>query len=347
MARVKAKFRAFPSLGVAMRRRDFITLLGCAAAMGPRMVSAQQQERIRRLSVLMGIAASDLDSSARVDAFEHGLEKLGWTPGRNLRIDYRWAAGDIERIRAAVPDLLSTVPDVILADGTPALRAFHQATVNVPIVFTVVSDPVGAGFVESLRRPGGNITGFTNLEPSVGGKWLELLREIAPSVMHVGIMFNPDTAPFSIQPSRLAQAAAEDFAMKAAIAPVHEPAEIETAIAELVLQPNGGLILPQDSFTSVHRKLIVDLAARYRIPAVYAFRYFTAEGGLVSYGINVIDQMRRAATYVDRILRGKRPAELPVQQPTTFELVVNLKTAKALGLQVPPTLLARADEVLE
>jgi putative tryptophan/tyrosine transport system substrate-binding protein len=330
-----------------MRRREFIAGLGGAVAWP--VVARAQQERTRRIGVLMRIAETDLDSGARVTAFQQALEQRGWVPGRNLRIDYRWGAGDIARVQAAAAELSGLAPDVILADGTPAVRAFRQTSTSIPIVFTVVSEPVAAGFVQSLSHPGGNITGFSNLEPSVGVKWLELLKEIAPRVAHVALMFNPDTgsAPFSIQSSRLAQAAAEKFAMQAIVTSVHDPAEIESVVAKLGAEPNGGLILPQDSFTAVHRTLIIDLAARYQIPTVYAFRFFTAEGGLVSYGIDVVDQMRRAATYIDRILRGEKPADLPVQQPTKLELVINLNTAKALGLEIPPQLLARADEVIE
>jgi putative ABC transport system substrate-binding protein len=327
-------------------RREFIAVLGCAAAW-PLAGRAQQPDQMRRVAVLMGIAETDLDSGLRVTAFQQTLQTLGWTPGRNLRINYRWGAGDVEKIRAAATELLGTGPDVIVADGTPALRAFHQTPTSIPIVFTIVSEPVAAGFVQSLAHPGGNITGFTNLEPSVGAKWLELLKQVAPHVARVGLIFNPDTAPFSIQPSRLAQDAAEKFAMQAIVIPVHDPGEIEAVVTKLAADPNSSLVLPQDSFTSVHRKLIVNLAARYRLPAVYAFRYFTAEGGLLSYGIDVVDEMRRAATYVDRVLRGEKPADLPVQQPTKLDLVINLKTAKALGLDIPPSLLARADEVIE
>jgi putative ABC transport system substrate-binding protein len=328
-----------------MRRRAFIAGLGSAAAWP--MMARGQPDQMQRIAVLMGISETDLDSGARVAAFQQSLQTLGWMPGRNIRIEYRWGAGSIEKIQAAVAELLEMRPSVILADGTPALRAFHQTRTGIPIVFTIVSEPVAAGFVQSLARPGANITGFTNLEPSVGAKWLELLKEVAPQVGRVGLMFNPETAPFSIQPSRLAQEAAEQFAMQAVVTPVHDPAEIEAVITKIAGDPHSGLVLPQDSFTSVHRKLIVALAARYHLPAVYAFRYFTAEGGLLSYGIDVVDVMRRAANYIDRVLRGEKPADLPVQQPTKLDLVINLKAATALGLTVPPTLIARADEVIE
>ena len=329
-----------------MRRREFIATLGSAVAW-PVVAQAQGSNETRRVAVLMGIAETDMDSGARLAAFEKGLQQLGWTPDRNLRIIYRWGAGDIEKIRASATELLGITPDVIVADGTPALRAFQKTSTKIPIVFTIVSEPVAAGFVQSLAHPGANITGFTNLEPSVGAKWLELLKEIAPRVTRVGLVFNPDTAPYSIQSSRLAGDAAERFAMEATVTPVHDPGDIETAITKLAAKPNSSVIFPQDSFTSVHRKLIVNLVAHYQLPAVYAFKYFTAEGGLVSYGIDVVDEMRRAASYVDRVLRGEKPADLPVQQPTKFELAINLKTAKLLGLTVPPSLLARADEVIE
>jgi putative ABC transport system substrate-binding protein len=266
---------------------------------------------------------------------------------RNLRIDYRWAAGDLERIRTAVPELIALAPDVILAEGTPELRAMRQATASIPIVFTVVSEPVSAGFVASLAHPGGNITGFANLEPSVGAKWLELLKQISPGVTRAAVVFNPDTTPVSQQPSRWAQAAAEKLGIAVMAVPVRNPVEIETAVTMAGREPGGGLILPSDSFTVVYRQLIVELAARHRLPAVYAFRFFAAAGGLLSYGVDVVEQFRQAGTYVDRILRGTNPADLPVQQPTKFELVINLKTAKALGLTIPETLLATADEVIQ
>jgi putative ABC transport system substrate-binding protein len=328
-----------------MRRRDFIAGLGTASLSG--VARAQQQERVRRIGVLMAIAERDADSPARVAAFQQSLAKLGWTLGRNLWIDYRWAGGDMERARIAVPELLRLAPDAILADGTPALRAMRQATTSIPIVFTVVSEPVAAGFVASLAHPGGNITGFSNLEPGVGAKWLELLQQISPGVTRAALVFNPDTTPVSQQQSGWAQAAAEKLGIAAVVLPVRNPVEIEAAVTMAGREPGGGLILPQDPFTVVHRHLIVELAARHRLPAIYAFRYFAAAGGLLSYGIDVVDQFRQAASYVDRILRGTNPADLPVQQPTKFELVINLKTAKTLGLTIPETLLATADEVIQ
>jgi putative ABC transport system substrate-binding protein len=302
---------------------------------------------MRRIGVLMGIAERDADAAARISAFHQVLEKRGWILGRNLHIDYRWSGGDFEGTRAAATAIAGLAPEVILADGTAALRAVRQPAGTTSIVFTVVSEPVAAGFVRSLANPGGNITGFSNLEPSFGEKWIELIKEIAPQVRAVALMFNPDTTPPSQQSSRWTQAAGERVAVTTATIPVRSPGEIEAVLNALAKEPNAGLILPQDPFTSVHRELIVALAARHRIPAVYAFRYFATSGGLVSYGIDVIEQHRQAADYIDRILRGAKPADLPVQQPTKFELVLNLKTAKALGIEVPPMLLARADEVIE
>jgi putative ABC transport system substrate-binding protein len=329
-----------------VRRRAFIAVLGGAAAW-PLLARAQQPERMRRIGVLMSVPEFGVDSPARVAAFQQGLEKLGWSVGRNLRIDYRWGTFDVARARAAAADLLGLAPDVILANATVALSAAQEATGTVPIVFTVVSEPLTQGFVQSLAHPGGNVTGFTNLEPTVGAKWPELLQQIAPQVTKVALIYNPASTPVAVAFSRSAATAAQGFGISTIDAPVYQPAEIESVITILAHEPGGGLIFPVDSFTSAHRKLIIDLAARYRLPAVYGFRYFPAEGGLVSYGIDVLQQFREAASYVDRILRGEKPSDLPVQQPTKFELVINLKTAKALGLSVPQTLLATADEVIE
>jgi len=330
-----------------MNRRAFITLLGGAAVTWPLAARAQQPERMRRIGVLMALFEDDPDSRPRVEAFQQGLEKLGWTLGRNVRIDYRWARGDLEGTRAAVAELMRLPLDVILAEGTPNLRLLRQGTSSIPIVFTVVSEPVAAGFVASLAHPGGNITGFTNLEPSMGEKWLELLKEISPRVSRVALVFNPDTIPVSFQSSRSAQAAADKFGVEVVVAGVRDLAQIEPVVTRVGREQDGGLILPPDVFTAVHRKLIIELAARHRLPAVYSFRFFAADGGLISYGVDLVHQFRLAGAYVGRILRGEKPADLPVQQPTKFELVINLKTARALGLEVPPTLLARADEVIE
>jgi putative ABC transport system substrate-binding protein len=329
-----------------MKRREFITLLGGAAAY-PLAVSTQQPERMRRIGLLIQLAESDPEGQARVAAFREGLQKLGWRIGDNLRIDYRWGTSNDERARAAAAELLKMTPDVIFANSSVALRAAQQATRTVPIVFTTVIEPVTQSFVSSLAHPGGNITGFSYLELSVGGKWLDLLKEIAPRVARVAFMFNPQRGPYSVGVSRFAEEAANKFAVKYVEAPVYEPSEIETVMTMLAREPGGGLIVSPDAFTVTHNKLIVGLAARYSLPAIYAERNFVAEGGLVSYGANYVDHFRQAATYVDRILRGEKPADLPVQQPSKFDLVVNLKTAKALGLDVPLHLQQLADEVIE
>jgi len=331
-----------------MRRREFITRRGGTAVAWPLAVVAQPKDRVRRIGVLTWAAENDPDSRTEsVAPFQQGLEKLGWKLGRNLYIDYRWGIVDVERARAAAAELLRLAPDAILAIGTPATRALQHANSTVPIVFAVVSEPVTQGFVQSLAHPGGNMTGFTNLEPSVGAKWLELLKEIAPNVTRVAVIINPQVFPFSVRFSRSAEAVAAKFAVEAVTAPVHDTAEFEPIMKTLGRQPGGGLIFPVDPFTSLHRKLIIGLADRYELPAIYGFRHFAAEGGLISYGADQPDLHRQAATYVDRILRGEKPADLPVQQPTKFELVVNVKTAKTLGLTVPPSLLTRADEVIE
>jgi putative tryptophan/tyrosine transport system substrate-binding protein len=328
-----------------MKRREFIALLSGAAAAWPLAAPAQQPDRQRRIGVLMNRPESDPEYGTRLTAFRQGLEKLGWTGDRNARIDYRWYLSDAETA-AATADLLGLAPDVILASGTPGVRALHQATRTVPIVFVAVGEPLEQGFIQSLAHPSGNITGFANMEPTVGAKFLELLKEIAPSVRRVAIMFNPGN-PSSEAFSGPAQTAAQKFAMEATEAPVDGPAGIEAVMTMLGATPGGGLIVPPDALIAAHRKLVFELAARYRLPAVYGSRYFAAEGGLVSYGVDIPDLFRQAAAYVDRILRGEKPADLPVQQPTKFELIINLKTARALGLEVPLQLLYRADEVIE
>jgi putative ABC transport system substrate-binding protein len=329
-----------------MQRREFITLLGGAAAW-PLAARAQPRERVRRIGALMVLRATDPEGRAAATAIEQGLEKLGWTVGRNLQIDYRWDVTEVERARLATAEILSLGPDMILATGTLATAAAQKATATLPIVFTAVTEPVAQGFVTSLARPGGNTTGFTNLEPTVPSKWVQLLKQIAPAVRRVAIMFNPQTAPYLVPFSLSAQAASQKMAVEAIIAQIHEAAEIEAVMARLAAAPGGGLIVLPDAFMSVRHQMIVDLAARYRLPAIYQFRYFAADGGLMSYGIDLDDLYRRSGSYVDRILRGEKPADLAVQQPTKFVLVLNLRTARALGLQVPPTLLAIADEVIE
>jgi putative ABC transport system substrate-binding protein len=328
-----------------MRRRKFITLLGGAAAW-PLAARAQQPDRVRRIGVLMTTSVSDPDAQPRVKAFERQLQELGWIVGRNLQIEYRWGMGDLLKTQVAAVELLRLNPDVLLSNGSPPLRALQQVTRTVPIVFVLVTEPVAQGFVASLASPGGNITGFTNLEPTIGGKWLELLKEIAPGVARAAVLFSRDNSGSRLF-SASAEAAAKTFAMSAVTIPVNGPAEIEAAIMTLGRAAGGGLILPPDTFMTVNHKLIIDLATRHRLPAIYARRFFATEGGLLSYGLDVLHQYRQAAAYVDRILRGDKASDLPVQQPTKYELVINLKTAKALGLTVPPTLLARADEVIE
>jgi ABC-type uncharacterized transport system substrate-binding protein len=330
-----------------MRRREVITLIGGAAAW-PLAARAQQGERVRRIGVLMGYAESDREAQAWVAAFQEGLQKLGWAEGRNIRINTRWAPpGDAESRQRFAKELVALQPDLILSYNTPTTAALLQQTRTIPIVFVSVSDPVGSGFVASFQRPGGNVTGFTNIEPTMAGKWLELLKEIAPRVNRVAFLFNPATAPYNESFLNSFKAAAASFAMEATAAPVHNTSELESVVAALARVPNGGLIAMTDSFLNVHRAEIISLAARYRLPAVYAYRFFTELGGLLSYGNDPLDNLRRAATYADRILKGAKPSELPVQAPVKFELVINLKTAKALGLDVPLFLQQRADEVIE
>jgi putative ABC transport system substrate-binding protein len=328
------------------RRREFITLLGGAAAAWPLAAHAQRGERMRRVGVVMNLAADDPESAVRIAAFAQGLADLGWSIGRNLRIDYRWGAGDAERIRKDAAELLASSPEVILASGNPSVEALQQATRSVPIVFAQVADPVSSGFVESFARPGGNITGFSLFDFGMSGKWLELLKELAPRVTRAAILRDLALASGSGQLGAI-HAVAPSLGVELSPIGVTEVAVMERALAGFARSPNGGLIVTGSSLATVHRKLIITLAARHRLPAVYPAHLYVASGGLISYGPDSIDPFRRAAGYVDRILKGEKPADLPVQAPTKFELVINLKTAKALGLDVPPTLLARADEVIE
>jgi putative ABC transport system substrate-binding protein len=329
-----------------MKRREFISLLGGATAAWPLAARAQQGGRVRWVGVLMINPESDQTGRESTAVLEQSLEKLGWTVGRNLAIDYRWSVSDLEKARSAVGQILRLAPDVILGNGGPALIAAQQGTGTVPIVFIGVSEPVERGFVASLARPGGNTTGFTNLEATMGGKWLELLKEIAPRVTRVTAMFNPDSS-FAVLFFRSAEAAAQKLAIEVVAAHVHDPAEIDAAMVALAREPDAGLMLPPDGFTAAHRRQILNLTERHRLPAIGSGRPFVAEGGLMSYGTDGLDIYRRAAIYVDRILRGEKPADLPVQQPVKFELVINMKTAKALGLTVPLTLQVAADEVIE
>ena len=330
-----------------MRRREFITLFGVAALAGARAARAQQFDRLRRVGVLMSRAAGDPEEQARFAGFLQGLQKLGWTDGRNVRIDYRWAAADADRSRTYAAELVALAPDVILASGSASVAGLLQTTRTVPIVFVNVIDPVGAGYVARLARPGGNATGFTAFEYSLSGKWLELLKEIAPNLTRIAILRDPALAAGIGQFAAIQAMAPSSLGVELSPIDVRDGLEIERDVTTLARESNGGLIVTGSSSAAVHRELIVMLAARHRLPAVYPFRYFVTSGGLISYGPDPIDVFRRAAGYVDRILKGEKAADLPVQAPTTYELVINLKTAKALGLTLPPSLLARADEVIE
>jgi putative ABC transport system substrate-binding protein len=330
-----------------IRRREFLGVLSSAAIGWPLAAGAQQSDRMRRIGVLMAAAADDPEFQARLGAFQQALALLGWTDGRNARIDTRWATTNADDIRRYAAELASLAPDVILAaTGTTTVAPLLQATRTVPIVFVLVIDPVGAGFVESLARPGGNATGFLMFEYGLSGKWLELLKQIAPGVTRVAVLRDPAIASGVGQFGAI-QSVAPSLGMEASPVNVRDAGEIERNIAAFARSSNGGMIVTASPGASRHRDLIVTLAARHRLPAVYASAFFVTDGGLISYGPDTIDQYRRAAEYVDRILKGEKPADLPVQAPTRYELVINLKTAKALGLDVPPTLLARADEVIE
>jgi len=329
-----------------VRRRDFITLLGSAAAAWPLAARAQQGGRMRRVGVLQNLASDDPAEQARLMAFGQGLQELGWTIGQNVRIENRWSAGDPDRIRRNTEEMVALAPDVILASGNAGVAPLLQATRTVPVVFVIVPDPVGAGFVDSLARPGGNATGFIAYEYGLSGKWLEVLKEIAPGVTRAAVIRDPALASGPGQFAAI-QSIAPSLGVEVSPVNVRDAGEIERAITAFAHSPNGGLIVTGSALVGIHRHLIIALAARHKLPAVYVERTYVAAGGLISYGSDFLDQYRRAASYVDRILKGEKPADLPVQQPTKYELVINLKTAKALGLDIPPTLLARADEVIE
>jgi putative ABC transport system substrate-binding protein len=329
-----------------MRRREFIGLLGGAAVAFPLAARAQQGERMRRIGMLLPATADDPEFQARVGAFLQGLQQSGWAIGRNVRIDTRWTTTNAAAIRRHAAELAALAPNVILAHGASTVGPLLQATRTVPIVFPVIADPVGAGFVDSLARPGGNATGFMAYEYSLSGKWLELLKQIAPGVTRVAVLRDAAT-PTGPAQFGVIQAVAPSLGVEVSPVNVRDAPEIERAIAAFARSPNGGLILSASGLASRHRDLIITLAARHRLPAVYYERFFVAAGGLVSYGPDFVDQYRLAAGYVDRILKGEKPADLPVQAPTKYQTVINLKTAKALGLAVPPSLLARADEVIE
>jgi putative ABC transport system substrate-binding protein len=328
-----------------VKRREFITLLSGAAAW-PLAARAQQPERMRRIGVLTGSGPDDKEVQARIAAFQQGLQQLGWTDGRNVRIDTRWTGGNPVDVRKHATELAALAPDVILASGSAAVGPLLQATRTVPIVFAIVPDPAGAGFVDSLARPGGNATGFMQFEYSLSAKWLELLKEIAPRVTRAAVLRDAGITA-GIGQFAVIQSVAPSVGVDVTPVNVRDAGEIERAVTAFARSGNGGLILTASALAAVHRDLVIGLAARHKLPAVYVSRYFVTGGGLISYGADFIDQFRRAAGYVDRILKGEKPADLPVQAPTKYELVINLKTAKALGLEVPPMLLARADEVIE
>jgi putative tryptophan/tyrosine transport system substrate-binding protein len=328
-----------------MRRREFVILLGgSTAAAWP--LAARAQNRLRVVGVLLAMAPDDPEAQQRIKAFEAGLRELGWTEGRNLRLEYRWAVGDATLLRKQATELVGLAPDLILATSTPVLAALRQEK-TLPIVFVQVTDPIGGGFVPNLARPGGSLTGFTSFEFTIGSKWLEALKHVAPAVTRVALIFNPDTAPFAHLFWQPVEAAAPSFDVEPMQAPVRDIGEIEHTIAAFARHASGGLMVLPDVSTTNHRDLIIALAARHRLPAVYPYRYFATSGGLMSYGSDLADIYRRAASYVDRILKGAVPGDLPVQAPTKFEFVINLKTANALGLTVPPRWLGRADEVIE
>jgi putative tryptophan/tyrosine transport system substrate-binding protein len=330
-----------------MRRRQFITMLGGAAAMWPLTARARQPERVRRIVVWVVRAEDDAEGQRLVTAFRQGLQALGWIDGRNIRTDYRWELGDSDHRQTLAKEIVEQRPDVIAVESTVRVAALARESRAIPIVFVNVSDPIGNGFVASLARPCGTITGFTSNEPTLGSKWPELLKEIAPGVGRMGFLFNPDTAPYAEAFLQQAEPAARAIGVELITIRVHNDAEIERAITALGSEPGSGLILLPEPTTNARNELIIELAARSRVPAIYAFRVHALGGGLLSYGVDPADEFRGAASYVDRILRGAKPADLPVQAPTKFLLVVNLKTAKALGLSVPPTLLVQADEVIQ
>jgi putative ABC transport system substrate-binding protein len=328
-----------------MNRRDFIALLGGGAAW-PLAARAQQGERVRRIGLLMG-TADDREGQARVTALKQGLQELGWIDGRNIQIEARFGAADAGRIRGHAAELVTFAPDVLVCHTTAVIRALRQATSSIPIVMAAVNDPVEQGFVSSLAHPGGNITGFAFVDFQMVGKWLEILKEVAPDISRVALMFNPDTSPYYYLYLRSFEAEPRSIAVEVTAAPVRDTAEIEEAIVKLGREPGSGLIVAPDAFTIVHQHLFIRLAQQHRLPAVYFLRTSVAQGALMSYGPDIYDNFRRSASYVDRILKGAKPADLPVQQPTKFELAINLKTAKALGLQISDKLLALADEVIE
>ena len=330
-----------------MRRREFIAALGSAVVARPFAARAQQPERVRHVGALMNVVQEDPGGAADVVAFRQGLAELGWIEGRNIQIEFRWPGGDIDRVQTFAKELVGLRPDVLIGRSTPTTAALKQETATIPIIFVNVPEPVEQGFVQGFARPGGNITGFTNFEASIGGKWLQLLKEVDPRIARVAVIYNPQTAPFAELFLRSVQSAAPTFTVETVAMPIRSDAEIEAALTMFARQSSGGLIAIPDSFTVQHRDLIIALATRYRLPALYANSSATPSGGLMAYAVDTRDTMQRAAGYVDRILKGAKPADLPVQLPARFQLSINLKTAKAIGLDVAPILAARADEVIE
>jgi len=335
-------------MSAQMRRREFITLLGGAAAW-PTAARTQQPERMRRIGILMLVGEADPQAHAELTAFTTELQRLGWTEGQSVRIDYRWADGNVSRLQALAAQLVELRPDLVVAQGSAALAALRQATRTLPIVFADVTDPVGQGFVESLARPGGNVTGFAMFEFSMGGKWLDLLKKLVPFTKRIAVLSNPPTpaAPFGKLYFQSIAAAAPRFGIEPFSLEIDDEADVERRMSDLAREPNSGLIVLLDAFTYVHRDFIIGRAARYRVPAVYTVPFFVKGGGLASYGVDLADQFRQAAAYVDRIFKGAKPADLPVMQPTTFKLVINLTTARALGIGISDDVLSLADEVIE
>jgi putative ABC transport system substrate-binding protein len=329
------------------KRREVVSLLGGATVAWPLAARAQQRERVRRVMFLHAYAENDPEVLPRIVAFRQGLEALGWVENRNVRVEHRYSGGDLHRIQTYATELVRSAPDLIAGSGTAVIAALKQATDSIPIVFSVVNDPVGQGFVTTLSRPGGNITGFTFVDFPMVGKWLEMLKEIAPGVRRVTLLFDPDTAPYYPVFLREFGAGPASLAVELSASPVRDEVEIQATVTAFARKSAGGLIVAPDAFINTRRRLIMAFAERHRLPAIYGFRQFVTEGALISYGPDTVDIVRRSASYVDRILKGEKPADLPVQAPTKYELVINLKTAKALSLDVPPTLLARADEVIE
>jgi putative tryptophan/tyrosine transport system substrate-binding protein len=334
------------SLGGSMRRREFITLLSGAASW-PLAASAQQPDKLRLIGVLIAGVNSDPAGQSRLAAFRGALAKLGWTDGSNLRIELRWGGADPALFARSAAELVALGPEVILSDSTPALEALQQQTRTIPIVFVGVTDPIGQGFVASLARPGGNITGFSAFDSPMAGKWLGMLTQISAPVVRVAVLFDPATTPYADLMPHTIENAAPSFAVSVRAAPVNSDSEVEATMAGLAHEERGGVVVLPSIFTTTHRHAIIALAARHRLPAVYSFPFFAADGGLMSYGVDLVDLHRRAAAYVDRILKGDRPGDLPVQNPTKFQLIINLKTAKALGVTIAPSLLNNADEVIE